>query len=363
MKLLLLIYVFMNIVVCQSLMPLYSGTIKPKFKLIWEIGGENETNDFILGKPKKLELDAKGNLYVLDFSESHILKFSPNGKLLKKFGRMGSGPGEWISGVDFTIDGKDRIIVNDAGNQRLTYFDQNGNYLKSIKYFNFIYTIAPLNKEDLVAVEWLVDNLSKQKGSIINLSIIKDDKKIVIDSMRVRIGFVGAGRFLLNDFASPYSITSSKDEKLVSVDPNNYEIKIFDKKRNVCKKLQYKTKRNRVSEKDLEELFDFYKRNLGEKTLREIKNSVKFPEFKQYCSDIWTDFENNILIRVVTNSQDQNIFDVFDKELKFINRIKLPRQIFNNFIITKDAIYSLDRGNGDNLPALRKYIIENISRD
>ncbi len=86
-----------------------------------------------------LALDSIGNVYVTDFFNNRIVKFSPDGVFLAKFGSVdggfmlgplgGSGNGQLSHPVSIAIDGSDRLYVTDRGNSRVEVFKSDGSYL------------------------------------------------------------------------------------------------------------------------------------------------------------------------------------------------------------------------------------------
>ena len=67
---------------------------------------------------------------------SRISKFTPDGKFIKSFGKLGSGPGEFRGPHDIAMDAQGRLFVADRGNMRIQILDQDGNYLGQWKQFS-----------------------------------------------------------------------------------------------------------------------------------------------------------------------------------------------------------------------------------
>jgi len=75
-----------------------------------------------------------------------ILLFSKQGKFLKKIGRPGKGPGEYLRFVDVAIDShKKNIIVLDDRGQKIIHYDFNGNHIEDQKLLYFSKRIAMLD--------------------------------------------------------------------------------------------------------------------------------------------------------------------------------------------------------------------------
>ncbi|MBN1271397.1 MAG: hypothetical protein JXB26_03930 [Candidatus Aminicenantes bacterium] len=78
-----------------------------------------------------LATDPQGNIYILDFMDYSMKKFDDKGTLLLKKGRMGQGPGEFISPrlIRF-FEG--RVYVSDLYKPGIQVFDTDLNYLEKI---------------------------------------------------------------------------------------------------------------------------------------------------------------------------------------------------------------------------------------
>jgi len=90
-----------------------------------------QPNDVIVGK--------NGDIFV---SEGHgagnnrILKFDKTGKLIKTWGKLGTGPGEFDQPHALAFDSKGRLYVGDRNNNRIQVFDQDGNFISEMRQFS-----------------------------------------------------------------------------------------------------------------------------------------------------------------------------------------------------------------------------------
>jgi len=90
--------------------------------------------------PHCLHIDHEGNVWVADGlgkdGKGHqVIKFSPDGKVIKTWGKKGSGPGEMNIPHALAMDSRGRLFLADRGNNRIQIFDQEGNYLD--QWFQF----------------------------------------------------------------------------------------------------------------------------------------------------------------------------------------------------------------------------------
>jgi DNA-binding beta-propeller fold protein YncE len=74
-----------------------------------------------------LSVDRTGNIYVSYARDSQIRIYSPDGSLLRSFGRTGAGIGEFNSPAGLWIDGTNRLYVADTNNGRVQVFQLSRN--------------------------------------------------------------------------------------------------------------------------------------------------------------------------------------------------------------------------------------------
>ena len=72
-------------------------------------------------------VDGLGNIYALGGFNNAVLKFSPDGKFLTRFGDAGDQPGQFRAASAIAVDGKGRVYVSDI--KGIQVFDGNGRYL------------------------------------------------------------------------------------------------------------------------------------------------------------------------------------------------------------------------------------------
>jgi len=76
-----------------------------------------------------IAIDKFNNVYVSDIDKAQIQKFDSEGNFLTKWGRGGSGKGQfdYISGI--AVDSECYVYALDRGNHRIQKFDSNGNFI------------------------------------------------------------------------------------------------------------------------------------------------------------------------------------------------------------------------------------------
>jgi DNA-binding beta-propeller fold protein YncE len=121
-------------------------------KLLLSLGnGKPGAGDDQFNKPTDVAFGAEGEFYVSDgYGNSRVLKFSADGKLIKKWGTAGTGPGEFNLPHAIVVDSRGRVLVGDRENNRIQIFDPDGKLLEIWRGFA-PYGLA-LNKEGVLFV-------------------------------------------------------------------------------------------------------------------------------------------------------------------------------------------------------------------
>ena len=105
----------------------------PKLSAVEELRiGSVDDPDFGFARPYGLDIDAEGQIYVMEGSEPEIRVYSADGRrLVRRIGGRGGGPGEFMSAPSFGVVG-DTIWAYEGGSSgRITLFDREGTVLST----------------------------------------------------------------------------------------------------------------------------------------------------------------------------------------------------------------------------------------
>ena len=121
--------------------------MNPAGQVLLTIGTKGEAGDWNeaagshkLNQPNDIAIAPNGDVFVAQGhtpgaeGDARVLKFDKNGKFIKSWGGKGSGPGQFQVAHGIAIDAKGLVWVADRENQRIQLFDQDGKFVREIKY-------------------------------------------------------------------------------------------------------------------------------------------------------------------------------------------------------------------------------------
>lgn len=90
-----------------------------------EKGAETDSFNF----PTAVTVDGAGNILVCDSMNARIVRFTPEGKFISKFGRRGDGIGDFNMIRAVAVDSEGHIYVTDSKSNRISIYDEKGQVL------------------------------------------------------------------------------------------------------------------------------------------------------------------------------------------------------------------------------------------
>lgn len=104
-------------------------------------------------RPLFVRVDNLENIYVYDFGEKFIKKYTSEGKFIQKFGKgIGQGPGEFINVADFAVKNNGEVWVCDTTFSFITVFDIYGNPIKTYRLKSPALRIGLLSTEEYIII-------------------------------------------------------------------------------------------------------------------------------------------------------------------------------------------------------------------
>lgn len=112
----------------------------PEGKLLMSLGkkgvaGDNTSRD-LFNQPNHVAIARNGDVYVSDgYVNARVVHFSSDGRFVRIIGgTKGSQPGQLQLPHGVALDSRDRILVNDSDNQRVSVFAKDGTFVETWPY-------------------------------------------------------------------------------------------------------------------------------------------------------------------------------------------------------------------------------------
>ena len=117
-------------------LPAEDRILSADFEVLYRVGSLLGDEWDTFGQVSDVDFDGAGNLYILDGQAARITVVDPRGNLVRQFGRVGEGPGEF-SGVQnvwaLTACSDERVAVYDAWRRAFVLFDSDGEFERGIR--------------------------------------------------------------------------------------------------------------------------------------------------------------------------------------------------------------------------------------
>ena len=95
------------------------------------LGGDTGEDAILFGSIRSFDVDAQGQVYVLDDHSQEIHVFGPDGMLIRTVGREGAGPGEFERAAAVDVSRTGEIWVMQMQKGQLTILNSEGNYQRT----------------------------------------------------------------------------------------------------------------------------------------------------------------------------------------------------------------------------------------
>jgi ABC-type Fe3+ transport system permease subunit/sugar lactone lactonase YvrE len=174
--------------------------------------------EFAQGKPVGLTVGPDGNLWVPDTHYSRVMVFTPDGKLLKQFGKYGRDKGEFIYTSDVAFDAKGRIFVSEFGDHdRIQVFDKELHYL--FEFGRFGDGDGEFSRPQSMVIDG--ETLYVTDACNHRIDVFTTDGRFVRS-----MGRIGSG---LGEFRFPYGLDMDSKGRLVVCEFGNNRVQLIEK--------------------------------------------------------------------------------------------------------------------------------------
>ena len=299
-----------------------------------------------LGERKRIVVAPDGSVFMSHKTRHEIWKFDASGKLVMKFGKKGSKPGEFVMlpTVEGFLDGKYLYTMDVHG--RIQFYDLHGNYIKSLKLDYMPLDSRPLANNKIAFlghVPW-ADGRTRYIISLkdfetgneeIIWSVIEGNNKGQMSVKTSDGGMLGFSMPHTHPSTSWPRIATSKTGKLIVADPASGKVTEFTPLGEKRNSFSLNMNTLPIEQEKIEEYYQKGKENIKkfEEKLRgaeryndqEIKDMVnqyaeqveklndrdQYPEHLPQFTNMLIDSDGNLLFFEYTEDRDSNQFRVY----------------------------------------------------
>ncbi len=317
-----------------------------ELKKIAEISGLNEDSidSALFVRAYDIQMDDRGNFYILDGQKSHIFIFSNTGTFIKKFGREGSGPGEFNNAYSFLV-ANDFIYIPDFSSSKISKFDLEGTFSENMTFENMSIpnNLIKFGENKFVGSQGFgfsfTDGIWKNR---ISLEIYNKDFSIVKQVIDYEDELDFSKPFNPLNIQIPFGC-SDKEIFLSENNDDNYQINVLDEfgnKNRIIKKKYRKIRRSKQERKEFQENNTF-----GFSVNGEAKQLKADAEYKKAIRTLNIDKLDRIWIAFSVDEKEKlegRFYDIFSSEGIFLNRVKIDVEKDVTIHFLKDKIVTYD---------------------
>jgi hypothetical protein len=300
-----------------------------------------------LMRPGRIMVD-KDKLYILEFPHIYIYSLD-DFRLIKKFGRQGEGPQEFMGGLNITAY-TDHIIVNSQG--KISYWTKTGEFIRE-KKCPFAGGVEPLGADMYVGNGFRRGDTERDKNYN-TIDLYDSNFKKIREIDRTEASFQNRG---FTVFAQTYYFINSRTKNMIYViGKEGFEINVFDEnaKKLFTIKEDYKTLN--VTKADEKEAHEYFKKTFP-RLYEANKHLIKFADYKPAIRN-FLEYDKKVYVETYHVKDGKVEFYVFGQDGKLLKRVFLPivKQDFRTnypYFIDGGKLYHLVESEDEELWELR----------
>jgi len=296
------------------------------------VGKAEGREEYMFSEVRSIATDDNGRIYVLDYKENNVKIYDKNGKFVKKFGKQGQGPGEFHLPRTVIITNQDEILVQNIRSS--AFFSLEGDFKRSLSAAQV--RLGQIN----------IDS----DGNITSLCIIREyeNPRYELKKFDSELNYLyslgssplpNARRDGFNPLFPVLRWNVINRNQIVCGYMKEYELKVFDAKGNLIRKILKKYTPLEVTQEDVDE------RLQGEELPPQLKESMVIPKYHCPFRRMIADDEGRIFVWTYERVADGEgyYYDVFDAEGKYIAKVPLKSR---PFLFKNSKLYTVEEDEG-----------------
>ncbi|MGD2294509.1 MAG: 6-bladed beta-propeller [Candidatus Aminicenantes bacterium] len=295
-----------------------------------------------------LDVDNRGNIYVLDEKAGNVKIFDRSGGFVRTFGIRGQERGETPRPKSIQVTPQGEIVIREMALRSLLFFNRKGKYLREVSVTDKFLFFGPritarghIIASHTIAAETPVTKLIKYNSELKQVMTIASIPWMKPPAVSI---------FTVRNSSDLIWDTSPEDEVIWGdIGEDKYELCVHDTEGKLIKKI--------VKEYDPVKLTAADRVKLKKEILREnsvwTKWDVKYPPSYPPFSGISVDDEGRIYVKTdrKTDPNKGCTYDIFDAEGHYIAKVLLTNPLM---VIKKAYFYTIGK-NEDGRQVVKRY--------
>ena len=288
-----------------------------------------------LFKPTRIMVD-KDRIYIVEFP--HVFIYSlVDFKLIKKVGRKGEGPQEFLPGLNL-LPYSDHIIINSRG--KISYFTKTGEFIKEIKC-PFAGGVEPCD-DVFVGAGYRRGN-DKDPVNYSTIEVYDHNFKKIREVDRKKADFQNRG---FTFYMQSYYFYIMDNRIILVTGHEGFVLNAFDKYGKKLFTIKEEFKKKKVTESDRLEVHNYFKTHPRFKAIYEAnKHLLKFADYFPAIQG-YQPYDGKLYVHTYNKKGEKTEFYVYDGNGKLIKKTYLPLvkkdvQTLYPFYIDNEKLYRL----------------------
>lgn len=306
-------------------------------KEILSIGTTKVDTNYTFSRIVDLEVDKKGNIYVLDYGNKRIQKYDHLGKYLLAIKPEVEHIKNFKDPVAIELDSRDNLIVMDEGNLLCQIFTPLGKFKKQFSIQGSFFTDLLMDsKDNIIIADTYIALEESTRGTKFQLYDRDGNFLLTICDKHISDAIQ---KGMLNQFGG--TINGSNHLYVANLVSNsNYQIDIYDLKGEFLSKINRTVSRIPYTLEEKEQWIKRKGRIFGESRIKTLFQFFPPLEYKPLILGLF--FINGNTLWVKTSEKKENdttVFDEFDNKGRFVRKIILRGAELHRPLFLKNRIY------------------------
>jgi len=311
----------------------FKGFKEYVLKEVLSIGTTKVDSNYTFSRIVDLDVDKKGNIYILDYGYKHIQKYDRMGKYLLTI----KPEVDFKDPVAIELDSQGNLIVVDEGNLWCQIFTPLGKFKRQFRIQGTFFTDLLIDsKDNIIIADTYIALEESTRGTKFQLYDRNGNFLLTICDKHISDEIQ---KGMLNRFGG--TINGSNNLYVANlVSSSNYQIEIYDLAGKFLSRINRTVSRIPYTLEEKEKWIERKRRIFGEPRMKALFQIFQPPEYKPLILGLFIINDNTLWVKTSEKKEnDTTVFDEFDNKGRFIRKIIVRGAELHRPLFLKNRIY------------------------